>query len=161
MKTFFLLLFIFIILIVLSGCNTTLRRNKTPDIIEDVRTTSYTHNEPDHYQFGKLTCLGTTLRHGDKVSAASDWSFLPVGTEFKIGGCEKTYVIEDIGSALAGTKTVDIYTPCRYSMHQRGTQHVDITIIEWGCFIKSLEILEPRSHSRAARVMTKSLKTKI
>ena len=76
MKTFFLLLFIFIILIVLSGCNGTLRRNKTPDIIEDVRTTSYTHNEPDHYQFGKLTCLGTTLRHGDKVSAASDWSLL-------------------------------------------------------------------------------------
>ena len=62
MKTFFLLLFIFIILIVLSGCNVTLRRDKTTDIIEDVRTTSYTHNEPDHYQFGKLTCLGTTSK---------------------------------------------------------------------------------------------------
>lgn len=141
----------------LQSCETITSFAK-PKQLEQVRTTSYTHNEPDHYKYGKLTCLGTTLRHGELVSAASDWSYLPVGTKFKIAGCHRTYIIEDIGSALVGTKTVDIYTPCRKSMNKRGTKHVDITVVEHGCYRRSLDILRPRAtRSKAARQMVISL----
>lgn len=155
----------YLTLILLSACSGCVsqpyHKNKFIDQNKLIRTTSYTHNEKDHYQYGKLTCLGTTLRHGEKVSAASDWSFLPVGTEFKIEGCDRTYIIEDIGSALVGTETVDIYTPCRRSMNKRGTRHVNITITKMGCYHKSLAILKPRTHRQHARRMVESLEDKI
>jgi len=118
-----------------------------------VRTTAYTCSEDDHLVYGSQNATGTTLRYTDKVrSAAADWSFYPVGTTFKIKGLPYTYVVDDYGSALTGTGTIDIYKPSKEIMNQWGRRNVEITIIQWGSFTRSAEILAQRtsySHCRS------------
>jgi 3D (Asp-Asp-Asp) domain-containing protein len=77
-----------------------------------VRTTAYTCSEDDHLVYGSKNATGTHLRYSNRVrSAAADWSFYPVGTVFRIKGLPYLYVVDDYGSALTGTGTVDIYKP--------------------------------------------------
>jgi len=118
-----------------------------------VRTTAYTCSEDDHLVYGSKNATGTTLRYTDKVrSAAADWSFYPVGTTFKIKGLPYTYVVDDYGSALTGTGTIDIYKPSKDIMNQWGRRNVEITIVQWGSFNRSAEILAQRtsySHCRS------------
>lgn len=112
-----------------------------------IRTTAYTHTEDDHKAWGRKTALGTLLRcTQDYNSAAADWSRFPVGTVFKIKGESTTYVVDDYGSALVGSDTIDIYRPSIGSMNNWGVRHVDIEIIKNGCFKRSKEILEDRQH---------------
>jgi 3D (Asp-Asp-Asp) domain-containing protein len=118
-----------------------------------VRTTAYTCSEDDHLVYGSKNATGTTLRYTDKVrSAAADWSFYPVGTTFRIKGLPYLYVVDDYGSALTGTGTVDIYKPSKAIMNQWGRRNVELTIVQWGSFNRSAEILSQRtgySHCRA------------
>lgn len=109
---------------------------------QHVRTTAYTHTESDHLQHGCKTAIGTTLRCG---SAAADWARWPLGTVFRI--CETGQVcrVDDIGWALAGRNTIDIYKPSRAAMNSWGTRHVNIEIIEWGSLEESLRVLKPRA----------------
>jgi 3D (Asp-Asp-Asp) domain-containing protein len=110
-----------------------------------VRTTAYTCSEADHIQYGSKNAAGTYLRYSDKVrSAAADWSFYPVGTVFRIKGMPQLYVIDDYGSALTGTGTIDMYQPSRAMMNQWGRRNVEISIVQWGCFKRSAEILKDR-----------------
>lgn len=103
-----------------------------------VRTTAYTHSESDHLVYGRRTAVGSTLRSSTShTSAAADWSRFPIGTTFKIVGEPTTYVIEDYGSALVGTNTIDIYRPSRSSMNRWGVRNVSIKIIKMGCFERS------------------------
>ncbi len=103
-----------------------------------VRTTAYTHSESDHLVYGRKTAIGSTLRNSTHhTSAAADWSRFPLGTTFKIVGEPTTYVIEDYGSALVGTNTIDIYRPSRSSMNRWGVRHVEIKILKAGCFDRS------------------------
>jgi 3D (Asp-Asp-Asp) domain-containing protein len=79
-----------------------------------VRTTAYTCTEDDHLIYGNKNATGTPLRYTNRVrSAAADWSFYPVGTTFRIKGLPYLYVVDDYGSALAGTGTVDLYKPTK------------------------------------------------
>ena len=55
--------------------------------------------------------MGKPLRFGMVRSAAADWSRYPVGTRFRIVGKPYEYVIDDYGSALVGTDTIDLYKP--------------------------------------------------
>ncbi|MFN9025340.1 MAG: 3D domain-containing protein, partial [Akkermansiaceae bacterium] len=90
-----------------------------------VRTTAYTCSEADHIQYGSKNAAGTYLRYSDKVrSAAADWSFYPVGTVFRVKGLPQLYVIDDYGSALTGTGTIDMYHPTRSMMNQWGRRNV-------------------------------------
>ncbi len=118
-----------------------------------VRTTAYTCSESDHLIYGSKNATGTYLRYTDKVrSAAADWSFYPVGTTFRIKGLPYLYVVDDYGSALTGTGTVDIYKPSKAVMNQWGRRNVEITIVQWGSFNRSAEILAQRtgySHCRS------------
>ena len=82
--------------------------------------------------------------HGQVRSAAADWSVYPVGTVFQIKGDACLYIVDDYGSALVGTKTIDLYKPTTSSMNQWGTRNVTITILKWGSYAKSLAILKPR-----------------
>ncbi|MEI7956681.1 MAG: 3D domain-containing protein [Verrucomicrobiota bacterium] len=118
-----------------------------------IRTTAYTASEADHIVYGNSNATGTPLRYTDRVrSAAADWSFYPVGTVFRISGLPYLYVVDDYGSALAGNATVDIYEPTKDLMNVWGSRQVEMTVVQWGSFTRSAEILRQRTgygHCRA------------
>jgi 3D (Asp-Asp-Asp) domain-containing protein len=119
-----------------------------------VRTTAYTHTEAG----GRNNALGSRLRFGSDVSSASaDWSWLPVGTRFKVVETGRVYVIEDYGSALVGKKTVDLYMPNVPMMKSWGVKTVHIEIQEWGSKAMSRMLLESRRGGETARKMLSSL----
>lgn len=112
--------------------------------IHDVRTTAYTHTESDHIVYGTKNAAGGKLKYGNVRSAAADWSVYPVGTVFQIEGDTSVYEVDDYGSALVGTETIDIYKPSRATMNQWGVRNVNINVLRWGSFERSLDILKPR-----------------
>ena len=119
-----------------------------------VRTTAYTCTEDDHLVYGNKNATGTPLRYTNRVrSAAADWSFYPVGTTFRIKGLPYLYVIDDYGSALTGTGTIDIYKPNKDVMNLWGRRNVEITIVQWGSFTRSAEILSQRTKFDHCRQM--------
>jgi 3D (Asp-Asp-Asp) domain-containing protein len=119
-----------------------------------VRTTAYTCSECDHLIYGDKNATGTRLRYTDRVrSAAADWSFYPVGTTFRIKGLPYLYVVDDYGSALLGTGTVDIYKPTKEIMAQWGRRTVEINVVQWGSFTRSAELLSQRTHFTHCRKM--------
>lgn len=117
-----------------------------------VRTTAYTCSEDDHIQYGSKNAIGTTLKYSNRVrSAAADWSFYPLGTVFKIKGQPYLYVVDDYGSALTGTGTIDIYQPSRSLMNVWGRRNVEISVVQWGSLERSANVLSQRtgySHCR-------------
>lgn len=112
--------------------------------LHDVRTTAYTHTEKDHIAYGKGSADGGSLKYGKVRSAAADWSVYPVGTVFQIEGDSSIYEVDDYGSALVGTETIDIYKPTKATMNEWGVRNVNINVLQWGSFDKSLAILKPR-----------------
>src|SRR4051812_36431351 len=121
-----------------------------------VRTTAYTQTEPG----GSNNALGTRLRYGGKeFSAASDWSWMPLGTRFKMIDNGRVYVIEDYGSALVGRQTVDLYVRTRSEMNKWGVRNVEIEILEWGSKAMSLKLLTPRSHNDHVARMCSQLRS--
>ena len=119
-----------------------------------VRTTAYTCTECDHLIYGNKNAVGTPLRYTNRVrSAAADWSFYPVGTTFRISGMPYLYVVDDYGSALAGTATVDLYKPSKAVMNQWGRRNVEITVVRWGSFERSATVLSQRTHHTHCRRM--------
>ena len=119
-----------------------------------VRTTAYTCSESDHLIYGSKNATGTQLRYTDRVrSAAADWSFYPVGTTFRIKGLPYLYVVDDYGSALLGTGTVDIYKPSKDVMNQWGRRNVEITVVQWGSMTRSAELLSQRTKYDHCRKM--------
>lgn len=119
-----------------------------------VRTTAYTCSEDDHLVYGSKNATGTPLRYTNRVrSAAADWSFYPVGTTFRIKGLPYLYVVDDYGSALTGTGTVDIYKPNKKIMNLWGRRNVELTIVQWGSFNRSAELLSQRTKFTHCRQM--------
>ena len=111
-------------------------------LIYNVKTTAYTHTEADHIPFGAKNALGTNLKYGAMRSAAADWSAFPVGTVFKIQGEPYVYQVDDYGSALVGTRTIDLYRPSKETMNGWGSRRVNIDVIHWGSFSQSLSIMK-------------------
>jgi 3D (Asp-Asp-Asp) domain-containing protein len=106
-----------------------------------VRTTAYTHTEAG----GAKNAIGTRLRFGSDVSsAATDWSWIPVGTRFRLKETGRIYVVEDYGSALVGKQTIDLYLPNEPMMRAWGVRQVNIEILEWGSMAMSRMLLQPR-----------------
>ncbi|MCA1964190.1 MAG: 3D domain-containing protein [Prosthecobacter sp.] len=127
-----------------------------------VRTTAYCHDEDDHLAYGARNALGTPLKFGKIRSAAADWSRYPVGTRFRIHGQpDVTYVVDDYGSALVGTGTIDIYKPTRGMMNAWGVRHVDIEVLEWGSWQKSMEIMRERTRWPHVRAMMRGIEERI
>ena len=119
-----------------------------------VRTTAYTQTEPGGWANG----IGGRLRYNmTDSSAASDWSWLPVGTRFRMVSTGRKYVIEDYGSALVGRRTIDLFYPSRALMNKWGMRHVEIEILEWGSARKSLEVLGDRRRNPHVRTMVAAL----
>lgn len=119
-----------------------------------VRTTAYSCGEADHLAYGSLNALGTPLKYGSQLrSAAADWSVYPAGTLFRIKGLPWMYVVDDYGSALAGTGTIDIYHPEMHDMKRWGLRNVEVTIVRWGSLRQSAEILAGRKRHAHCRLM--------
>ncbi len=126
-----------------------------------VRTTAYSHEENEPGAPWRKNAIGTYLKYGKVRSAAADWSVLPVGTKFKIKGLPHTYIVDDYGSALVGTNTVDIYHPNLRSMRRWGTRRAEITITQWGDWKRTLNILKGRKKYKHTRRMYYAAKAKI
>ena len=122
-----------------------------------VRTTAYTHTESDHLEHGRKTCIGTTLRYDAVHSAAADWSRWPLGTTFRILDTGETCKVDDIGWALSGRNTLDLYKPTRGAMNAWGTRTVNIEILNWGDDREALDVLRKRSKYRHVQRMVKDL----
>ena len=123
-----------------------------------VRTTAYTDSESDHLIYGSKNATGTNLRYTNRVrSAAADWSFYPVGTTFRIKGLPYLYVVDDYGSALTGTGTIDIYKPNKDIMQLWGSRNVELTIVQWGSFTRSAELLKQRTSYDHCRQMLSNI----
>ncbi len=123
-----------------------------------VRTTAYTHTESDHIGYGALNAISTRLQYTHTVrSAAADWSVYPVGTTFRIKGQPYTYIIDDYGSALVGTGTIDIYQPTRALMNKWGRRIVEIEVIRWGSSRQSMKKLAARTRYRHCAQMQAAL----
>lgn len=119
-----------------------------------VRTTAYTHSERDHLAYGPRNAVGTSLKYTSSVrSAAADWSVYPLGTTFRIKGQPYLYVVDDYGSALVGTGTIDIYQPSKKLMKDWGRRYVELTIVRWGDPANSLEVLSGRRGYKHCRTM--------
>jgi 3D (Asp-Asp-Asp) domain-containing protein len=124
--------------------------------LQKVRTTAYTHTEKG----GKHNAVGTYLASRTVMSAASDWSRHPLGTRFRIVDTNEVYQIDDYGTALVGTNTIDLYKPSRLQMRRWGVRHVDIDILAWGSEAESLRVLAPRAKHRQVRQMIVALQKK-
>ena len=134
-----------------DGRNSTVLGNSR-HMIYGVKTTAYTHTEADHIPFGAKNALGTNLKYGAVRSAAADWSVFPAGTVFRIQGEPHLYQVDDYGSALAGTRTIDLYRPSKETMNGWGARKVNIEVLHWGSFSQSLSIMKSSSSKGAGHV---------
>jgi len=141
----------------LIGCATPKRQahnNHVGDKLT-VRTTAYTQSEAG----GVKNAVDGRLRFGgDEYSAASDWSWLPLGTRFKLLSTGHDYVIEDYGAALVGRQTIDLFFPSRKSVRGWGVRQEQIEILEWGSEAMSLKLLTPRCKNGHVAVMVAQLR---
>jgi 3D (Asp-Asp-Asp) domain-containing protein len=130
--------------------------------VRHVRTTAYTCSEADHIEYGSMNAAGTPLRYSNQVrSAAADWSVYPIGTTFRIKGMSPLFVVDDYGSALTGTGTIDIYTPSKAHMGAWGRRNVEISIVRWGSYARSAELLSARTHHSHCRQMYANIQRKV
>ena len=109
-----------------------------------VRTTAYSHMENEPGAPGRMNASGGILKYGSVRSAAADWSVYPLGTLFKVKGQPHTYIVDDYGSELVGTNTIDIFKPSLSGMRYWGTRHTEIHVIQWGSYERSLKMLSKR-----------------
>jgi 3D (Asp-Asp-Asp) domain-containing protein len=146
------------VLLFLAGCATPggngPRSGPVADLHNTVRMTAYTSAEAG----GHRDAVGGTLSAGAMHSAAADWSRYPVGTIFKIVETGEMCQIDDYGSALIGTDTIDLYKDSRRDMRNWGVRMVHIQILVWGSPRRSLEILTPRAHNRHIQPMVAALR---
>ena len=124
--------------------------------MQNVRTTAYTHTENG----GCHNALDCHLSARHVMSAASDWSRFPLGTRFRIADTNEEYIIDDYGTALVGTDTIDLYKPSRLDMHRWGVRHIDIDILQWGSEEQSLKVLAPRAKHHSVQRMITALEGK-
>ncbi|HST31042.1 MAG TPA: hypothetical protein VLK27_09425 [Chthoniobacterales bacterium] len=124
--------------------------------MSNVRTTAYTRKE----EGGIHNALGKYLSGRHVMSAAADWSRFPLGTRFRICSTREEFIIDDYGTALVGSNTIDLYKPTKLEMKRWGVRVVDIDVLQWGSEQKSVEVLGPRSKHPQVQSMLTALHTK-
>ncbi len=133
-------------------------KKKTAAVHTDART-----SHPKHLRVRTTAYIGTKnaisgpLKFGRVTSAASDWSKFPLGTRFRIRETGQEYIIDDYGSALVGTLTIDLAKRNNAGIRRWGARWVHIDILEWGSPRRSLEVLKPRQKYRHIRPMVTAL----
>jgi 3D (Asp-Asp-Asp) domain-containing protein len=125
-----------------------------------VKTTAYSHVEADSLKYGRKNAAGGQLEYGMVRSAAADWSVFPLGTVFKIEGTPHIYKVDDYGSALVGTKTIDLYKPSMSGIKDWGARNVQIKVLKWGSYAESLNVLSDRQKYAHVRAMMAGIRQK-
>lgn len=150
--------------VVLTSVPRTSVENRPTNQIMMIRTTAYSHLQADSLPYGRKSAAGNDLMYGSEVrSAAADWSKYPLGTKFKIEGLPYTYIVDDYGSALCGTETIDIYKPDLGGIGNWGVRNLPVRVLEWGSFEESAKILRGRTHVKHAhhvRTMLREIEKK-
>lgn len=127
-----------------------------------VRTTAYCQSEADHIRWGSFAAAGAPLRFGMVCSAAADWSRYPLGTRFRIKSQpDVIYEVDDYGSALVGSGTIDLYRPTMGSMNAWGVRNVDIEILHWGSYENSMRLMRDRVQYPHVRHMMLDIQRKL
>ena len=121
--------------------------------IANVRTTAYTHSEKG----GSRNAVGRRLSGSKVMSAASDWSTLPLGTRFQIVGNWRPLRHRRLMAAPWRNQHDRPLQGRRVAMRRWGVRRVDIDIIEWGSKEQSLKVLAPRRKHRIIRRMIAGL----
>ncbi|MBV9672545.1 MAG: 3D domain-containing protein [Verrucomicrobia bacterium] len=93
------------------------------------------------------------LSSGLETSASADWSWFPVGTKFRLADSNRIYVIDDYGSALLGSKRIDLFMPSKRAAENWGRRRVKIEVLQMGSFEISRRVLKSRTRDRLARRM--------
>jgi 3D (Asp-Asp-Asp) domain-containing protein len=133
-----------------------------PAAVRAVRTTAYCQAETDHLRWGNLAAAGAPLRFGMVCSAAADWSRYPLGTRFRIKSQpDVVYEVDDYGSALVGSGTIDLYRPTMGSMNAWGVRTVEIEITHWGSFVDSMRMMRDRVQYPHVRHMMLDIQRKL
>jgi 3D (Asp-Asp-Asp) domain-containing protein len=125
--------------------------------LEKVRTTAYTYGAAENGPGPNSNAIGKPLRSGKVSSAAADWSRWPLGTRFRVLETGHEYIVDDTGSAMVGTNTIDLFKPNHRAMNLWGVRHVTIEILEWGSPEESLELLMERRKFPHIREMVSDL----
>ncbi|HEY5814110.1 MAG TPA: 3D domain-containing protein [Terrimicrobiaceae bacterium] len=128
--------------------------------IEKVRTTAYTYGAAENGSHPRSNAIGKRLKAGSVSSAAADWSRWPLGTRFLVVETGQEHVVDDIGSAMVGTNTIDLFKSNPKAMNRWGVRHVTIEILEWGSPDESLEVLQNRKARYVRRIVSKLLAQK-
>ena len=126
-----------------------------------VRATAYSHMQNEPGAPGRMNAAGGILKWGQVRSAAADWSKYPVGTKFPIKGLPYLYVVDDYGSALAGTNTIDIFHPTLGGIKNWGLRTIEIDVVQWGSWDRTLALLKGRQHRWHTRQMYAHAKGKV
>ena len=126
-----------------------------------VVATAYGASAKCNSKWAGKNAIGGRLKSGQVTSAAADWSRFPVGTKFRVKETGRVYVVDDYGSAMVGKDKVDLFKTSYRDVYRWGVRNVNLEIIEWGSFEKSLTILKPRSRSRHVKSMVQSLEAKL
>ena len=126
-----------------------------------VRATAYSHMQKEPGAPGRMNAAGGILKWGQVRSVAADWSKYPVGTRLKIKGLPYTYVVDDYGSALTGTNTIDIFHPTLAGIKNWGLRTVEIDVIQWGSWDRTLALLKGRQKYWHTNQMYAEAKQKI
>ncbi|GHC47009.1 3D domain-containing protein [Roseibacillus persicicus] len=126
-----------------------------------VRATAYSHMQNEPGAPGRMNAAGGILKYGQVRSAAADWSKYPVGTKFRIKGLPYLYVVDDYGSALTGTNTIDIFHPTLGGIKKWGLRTIEIDIVQWGSWERTLALLKGRQGYWHTRDMYFAAKKKI
>jgi 3D (Asp-Asp-Asp) domain-containing protein len=123
--------------------------------------TAYGASAKCNSKWAGRNAIGGRLKSGEVTSAAADWSRFPVGTKFRVKETGRVYVVDDYGSAMVGKDKVDLFKTNYREVYRWGVRQVNLEILEWGSFEKSLTILKPRSRSRHVKNMVQSLEAKL
>ena len=126
-----------------------------------VKTTAYSHVEADSLKYGVKNAAGSNLKYGLVRSAAADWSVFPLGTVFQIEGEPYIYQIDDYGSALVGTKTIDLYRPSKAGIKEWGARNVKIKVVKWGSYSRSMAVLSDRTKHPHVKKMVVGIQKKL
>lgn len=156
------LLLLIPVLLQLSVIHASEYRFHIPDkpLLYPVYASAYTHNKPAYSKGVRMGALGANLKAGSEYnSVAADWSFLPLGTVFRIKGHNSTrFVVDDHLPSVEGKPIVTIYCETHKKKEQWKPRQVEIEVIRIGDYRASYRSLRPRAekepycYSMAARI---------
>ncbi|MDB6075840.1 MAG: 3d domain, partial [Verrucomicrobiaceae bacterium] len=84
------------------------------------------------------------------------------GTRFRVKGQPSVvYVVDDYGSALVGSNTIDLYCPTERQMDNWGVRTLNIEVLQWGSFTQSMDMIRDRVAFPHVRQMMRSIQQRL